>query len=105
MVSIDESPRLERCGSCHMARSSTAGRRIGPWDRMRSDFFWVLFFPPKNREKSGQTSLHLPAYGSLNGETIWEHEVLCHWMLGVAQFRNSLRRILNSAAILIGTSE
>ena len=67
--------------------------------------FWVLFFfPPKNREKSGQTSLNLPAYGSLNGETIWEHEVLCHWMLGVAQFRNSLRWILNNAAILIGTS-
>ena len=68
-------------------------------------FFGFCFFPPKNREKSGQTSLHLPAYGSLNGETIWEHEVLCHWMLGVAQFRNSLRWILNSAAILIGTSE
>lgn len=42
--------------------------------------------------------------GSLNGETIWEREVLCHWMLGVAQFRNSLRWILNNAAILIGTS-
>ena len=55
MVSIDESPRLERCGSCHMARSSTAGRRIGPWDRMRSDFFLgFVFFPPKIGKNLGK---------------------------------------------------
>ena len=56
MVSIDESPRLERCGRCHhMARSSTAGRRIGPGDRMRSDFLvGFVFFPQKIGKNLGK---------------------------------------------------